>query len=154
MKTHSLKAKEIKREWHLIDAKDKVLGRLASQIAQLLMGKHKPYFARHLDCGDFVVVINAKEVKVTGKKEKQKIYYRHSGYPGALKETTLGQMRKKYPERIIIKAVEGMLPKNRLKDEMLTRLKVQAGEDHPYQSKFKAQNPKSRTNSNNQNSNV
>jgi large subunit ribosomal protein L13 len=142
MKTHSLKAKEIKREWHLIDAKDKILGRLASQIAQLLMGKHKPYFTRHLDCGDFVVVINAKEVKVTGKKEKQKIYYRHSGYPGALKETPLWRLREKFPERIITKAVEGMLPKNRLKDEMLVRLKVQAGEDHPYGDKFKKKNGK------------
>lgn len=137
MKTHSLKAKEIKRDWHLIDAKDKVLGRLASQIAQLLMGKHKPYFTRHLDCGDFVVVINAKEVKVTGRKERQKIYYRHSGYPGALKETPLWQMREKHPERVIIKAVTGMLPKNKLKDQMLVRLKVVAGGEHPYGDKFK-----------------
>ena len=137
MKTRSPKAKEIKREWHLIDAKDKVLGRLATQIAQLLMGKNKPYFTRHLDCGDYVVVINAKEVKVTGKKEKQKIYYRHSGYPGGLKETPLWMLREKHPERIIINAVSGMLPKNKLKKGMLARLKVQPGREHPYQDKIK-----------------
>jgi len=140
MKTYSPKAKEIKREWHLIDAKDKILGRLATQIAQLLMGKSKPYFTRHLDCGDYVVVINAKEVKVTGKKEKQKIYYRHSGYPGGLKETPLWMLREKHPERIIIHAVSGMLPKNKLRARVLTRLKVQAEEEHPYQDKFKKKN--------------
>jgi len=140
MKTHSPKAKEIKREWHLIDAQDKILGRLATQIAQLLMGKNKPYFARHLDCGDYVVVINAKEVKVTGKKEKQKIYYHHSGYPGGLKETPLWMLREKHPERIIIHAVSGMLPKNKLRARMLERLKVQVGEEHPYEDKFKKKN--------------
>lgn len=136
-KTKPTKAKEIKREWHLVDAKDQVLGRLATQIAQLLMGKNKPYFTRHLDCGDYVVVINAKEVKVTGKKEKQKIYYRHSGYPGGLKETPLWMLREKHPERIIINAVFGMLPKNKLRKGMLVRLKVQPGGEHPYQDKFK-----------------
>jgi len=140
MKTHSPKAKEIKREWHLIDAQDKILGRLATQIAQLLMGKNKPYFARHLDCGDYVVVINAKEVKVSGKKEKQKIYYHHSGYPGGLKETPLWMLREKHPERIIIHAVSGMLPKNKLRARMLERLKVQVGEEHPYEDKFKKKN--------------
>ena len=142
MKTHSPKAKEIKREWHLIDAQDKILGRLATQIAQLLMGKNKPYFARHLDCGDYVVVINAKEVKVTGKKEKQKIYYHHSGYPGGLKETPLWMLREKHPERIIIHAVSGMLPKNKLRARMLERLKVQVEEEHPYEDKFKTRNQK------------
>ena len=142
MKTYSPKAKEIKRKWHLIDAKDKILGRLATQIAQLLMGKSKPYFTRHLDCGDYVVVINAKEVKVTGKKEKQKIYYRHSGYPGGLKETPLWMLREKHPERIIIHAVSGMLPKNKLRARMLTRLKVQPEEEHPYEDKFKIRNQK------------
>ena len=140
MKTHSPKAKEIKREWHLIDAQDKILGRLATQIAQLLMGKNKPYFARHLDCGDYVVVVNAKEVKVTGKKEKQKIYYHHSGYPGGLKETPLWMLREKHPERIIIHAVSGMLPKNKLRARMLERLKVQVEEEHPYEDKFKKKN--------------
>ena len=136
MVTKTTKAKEIKREWHLIDAKDKVLGRLATKIAQLLMGKNKPYFTHHLDCGDYVVVINAKEVKVTGKKEKQKIYYRHSGYPGALKETPLWMLREKHPERIIINAVSGMLPKNKLRKDRLARLRVQPGEEHPYGDKL------------------
>lgn len=136
-KTKPTKAKEIKRKWHLIDAKDQVLGRLATQIAQLLMGKNKPYFTRHLDCGDFVVVINAKEVRVTGRKEKQKIYYRHSGYPGALKETPLWMLREKHPERIIINAVSGMLPKNKLRKGMLARLKVQPGGENPYKDKFR-----------------
>ncbi len=140
MKTYSPKAKEIKREWHLIDAKDKILGRLATQIAQLLMGKNKPYFTRYLDCGDYVVVINAKEVKVTGKKEKQKIYYHHSGYPGGLKETPLWMLREKFPERIITKAVSGMLPKNKLRANMLGRLKVQPRKEHPYEDKFKTRN--------------
>ena len=142
MKTHSPKAKEIKREWHLIDAQVKILGRLATQIAQLLMGKNKPYFTRHLDCGDYVVVVNAKEVKVTGKKEKQKIYYHHSGYPGGLKETPLWMLREKHPERIIIHAVSGMLPKNKLRARMLERLKVQVEEEHPYEDKFKTRNQK------------
>ena len=140
MVTKTTKAKEIKREWHLIDAKDKVLGRLATKIAQLLMGKNKPYFTHHLDCGDYVVVINAKEVKVTGKKEKQKIYYHHSGYPGGLKETPLWMLREKHPERIIINAVSGMLPKNKLRAGRLTRLKVQPGGEHPYKDKFKTKN--------------
>lgn len=136
-KTKATKAKEIKRDWHLIDAKDKILGRLSTQIAQLLMGKNKPYFTRHLDCGDNVVVINAQEVKVTGKKEEQKIYYRHSGYPGGLKEVSLSRLRAEHPERIIIQAVSGMLPNNKLRARMLTRLMVYPRGEHPYGSKFK-----------------
>lgn len=128
---------EIKRDWHLVDAKGQILGRLATVIAGLLMGKTKPYFVRHLDCGDFVVVINAKDVKVTGKKEKQKIYTRYSGYPGGLKRETLGQLRQRYPEKIIMEAVKGMLPQNKLRDRMLTRLYIFAGDKHPYSDKLK-----------------
>src|SRR5581483_2051813 len=113
--TDSTKEKDIKREWHLIDAKDKILGRISSEIAELLMGKSKPYFVRNLDCGDFVVVTNAKEVKVTGKKETLKKYYRYSGYPGGFKAEALGDLRKRRPEEIIRRAVSGMLPQNRLK---------------------------------------
>lgn len=131
------KLSDIKRDWYLIDAKGKILGRLATQVAQLLMGKNKPYFVKNLDCGDFVVVINAQEVKVTGRKEKQKIYYRHSGYPGGLKEIPLGRMRKEHPERIIEHAVKGMLPKNKLQDPRMVRLKVFGGEDHPYKDKIR-----------------
>ncbi|MDP3954795.1 MAG: 50S ribosomal protein L13 [bacterium] len=138
MTTYSTKTQDIKREWHLFDADDKILGRLATELAEVLMGKNKVYFARHLDIGDFVVVINAKKVKVTGKKEKAKIYYHHSGYPGGLKETPLGKMRQEHPERIIEHAVSGMLPKNKLRDKMMARLKVFAGEEHSFKDKFSA----------------
>jgi large subunit ribosomal protein L13 len=107
------KISDIKRVWHLIDAKGQILGRLTTVITGLLMGKTKPYFVRHLDCGDYVVVVNAKEVKVTGKKEKQKQYYRYSGYPGGLKAETMKQLRQRYPEKIIYEAVKGMLPQNK-----------------------------------------
>jgi len=135
--TQATKASDIKRAWHLIDVKDKTLGRVSSEIAQLLMGKGKAYFIRNLDCGDYVVVLNAKNVKVTGKKEVQKNYYRHSGYPGGFKAETLKELRQRKPEDIITHAVKGMLPDNRLKDKMLTRLFVFAGEEHKYQDKFK-----------------
>lgn len=137
-KTYQPKAKEIKREWHLIDAKDKILGRIASQISELLSGKHKPNYVSHLDMGDYAVVVNAKDVRVTGKKEKQKIYYRYSGYPGGLKQETLKEARTKHPERIIELAVLGMLPKNKLRDKRMLRLKVFEGAEHPYKEKFKA----------------
>jgi len=127
----------IQRKWHLIDAKDKVLGRLATRIAMLLMGKRKPNYTPHLDQGDFVVVINAEKVKLTGKKLQGKIYYSHSGYPGGLKEKTAEELLKKHPERVIELAVKRMLPKNKLGRKMLKRLKVYAGERHPHQ----AQNP-------------
>ena len=130
------KAKEIKRDWHLIDVEGQVLGRISTKIANLLMGKGKPYFVRNLDCGDFVVVLNAKSVKATGNKEGKKIYYRHSGYPGGLKAETLGQLRVRKPEDIIIHAVSGMLPQNRLRDQMLNRLKVFPGAEHSYADKF------------------
>jgi large subunit ribosomal protein L13 len=135
--TQSTKASDIKREWHLIDAKNKTLGRISSEIAQLLMGKSKAYFVRNLDCGDYVVVINSKEVKATGKKEENKKYYRHSGYPGGFKVESLKELRERKPEEIITHAVKGMLPDNRLQDRMLARLFVFAGSEHKYQDKFK-----------------
>lgn len=137
MMTQATKASDIKREWHLIDVKDKTLGRVSSEIAQLLMGKSKPYFVRNLDCGDYVVIVNAKDIKVTGNKEDQKNYYRHSGYPGGFKVETLKELRERKPENIITHAVKGMLPDNRLKDRMLARLFVFAGEEHTYGDKFK-----------------
>jgi large subunit ribosomal protein L13 len=135
--TQSTKVSDIKRAWHLVDVKDKPLGRVSSEIAQLLMGKRKPYFVRNLDCGDYVVIVNAKEVKATGNKEEQKNYYRHSGYPGGFKSETLKELRARKPEDIIIHAVKGMLPQNKLRDKMLRRLFVFAGEQHKYEDKFK-----------------
>ena len=135
MKTYSVKANEIKRDRHIIDAKGKVLGRLATEVARLLMGKHKPIFSRHLDTGDFVVVINAAKVDVSGNKEKQKLYHRHSGYPGSLKSITLEEMLKKKPERVVEHAVKGMLPRNRLGNAMIKKLKVYARDSHPHTTK-------------------
>lgn len=135
--TVATKVSDIKREWHLIDVKGKSLGRVSSEIAQLLMGKSKAYFVRNLDCGDYVVIVNAKEVKTTGKKEEKKMYYRHSGYPGGFKAESLKELRIRKPEEIIVHAVKGMLPDNRLKASMLTRLYVFAGNEHKYQDKFK-----------------
>lgn len=138
--TVATKTGDIKRDWHLLDIKEKTLGREASRIAMLLMGKGKPYFVRNLDCGDYVVIINAKEVRVTGKKESLKSYFRHSGYPGGFKAEKLSDLRKRKPEEIIKEAVKGMLPQNRLRDKMLKRLFVFAGEEHVYQDKFKIKN--------------
>src|SRR3990167_9824435 len=117
------KASEIKREWHLVDVKDKTLGRISTEIAGLLMGKSKPYFVRNLDCGDFVVAINSKKIKVTGNKENKKVYQRHSGYPGGFKQETLSDLRDRKSNNIIRHAVLGMLPQNRLRDQMINRLK-------------------------------
>src|SRR6266581_2437178 len=125
--TQPTKAAEIKRAWHVIDVKDQNLGRVGTTIAKLLMGKGKSYFVRNLDCGDYVVVVNAKIVKVTGKKEEQKKYYRHSGYPGGFRVKTLKEVRAEKPEEIITHAVKGMLPQNRLRASMLKRLFVFAG---------------------------
>ncbi|MBI4097575.1 MAG: 50S ribosomal protein L13 [Candidatus Levybacteria bacterium] len=136
------KAKEIKRDWHLIDIDGKTLGRISTEIAALLMGKSKPYFVKNLDCGDFVVVINSKKVKVTGNKETKKVYRRHSGYPGGFKSETLGELRARKPEDIIKHAVSGMLPQNKLRDQMLNRLKMFEGAEHSYNDKFKILNPK------------
>ena len=138
MKTYSTKPSEIEREWHVIDASDKVLGRLSTQVANLLMGKHKPIFSRNLDTGDFVVIINADKVRVTGNKAKQKLYYRHSGYPGGLKSVTLEKMMQTHPTRVIEHAVKGMLPHNRLGAKMMKKLKVYTGDTHPHLAQTKA----------------
>lgn len=135
MKTTTTKKSEIKRSWHLFDAEQEILGRLATKTAELLTGKNKPYFAPHLDCGDFVVVINAAKVKVTGKKSSQKIYYRHSGYPGGFRETTFKEQMARDPRKVIRHAVAGMLAKNKLQKPRLTRLKIFIDEKHPYQDK-------------------
>lgn len=132
MKTYSIKAAEIERQWHVIDASDKILGKLATEAAKLLMGKHKPTFSRHLDTGDFVVIINAEKVRFTGKKAEQKLYRSHSGYPGGLKTVSLERMMATHPTRVIEHAVKGMLPHNRLGAKMLKKLKVYAGEEHPH----------------------
>ncbi len=132
MKTYVIKPGDIQRDWHLVDATDQVLGRLATRIATLLMGKHKPKFARNADVGDYVVVINAARVRVTGDKARQKTYYRHSGYPGGLKSVTLEKLLAEKPERVIQHAVRGMLPRNRLSAAMMKRLRVYRDERHPH----------------------
>lgn len=138
MKTYSAKPSDVNHEWFVVDAKDKVLGRLASEIAQILRGKHKPIFTPHIDTGDFVVVVNADKVRVTGKKEQMKSYFSHSGYPGSTKTILIKDLREKYPEKIIINAVKGMLPHNKLGRQIIKKLKVYAGPNHPHD----AQNPK------------
>ena len=138
MKTYITKASDIKREWHIIDASDKILGRLATQVASLLMGKHKPIFSRNMDTGDFVVVTNAERIRVTGNKAKQKLYYRHSGYPGGLKSISLEKMMQTHPTRVIEYAVKGMLPHNRLGASMLKKLRVYVGDTHPHLAQTKA----------------
>lgn len=137
MKTYSTKAADIKREWHLIDASDKILGKVATRVASLLIGKHKPIFNRHLDVGDYVVVTNAAKIGVTGNKRKQKIYYRHTGYPGGLKSINLERLLETDPRRVIEYAVKGMLPQNRLRARMLKRLRIFPGEAHPHQGQLK-----------------
>jgi large subunit ribosomal protein L13 len=132
MKTYSTKASEIERQWHVIDASGKILGKLATEAAKLLMGKHKPTFSRHLDTGDFVVIINAEKVRFTGKKAEQKLYHSHSGYPGGLKTINLERLMQTHPTRVIEHAVKGMLPHNRLGAKMLKKLKVYVGEEHPH----------------------
>lgn len=136
MKTYVTKAGEVERAWHLVDAKDQILGRLASQVAQLLKGKHKPIYSPHLDTGDFVVVINAAHVRVTGKKLTDKFYYRHSGYPGGFRKVSLREKLAARPEAVIEEAVKGMLPRNRLGNAMLRKLKVYPGDTHPHQAQF------------------
>jgi large subunit ribosomal protein L13 len=138
VKTYSPKASEIRREWHLIDATGQTLGRLASQIAVLLRGKHKPGWAPHLDTGDYVVVVNAERIRVTGEKLDQKQYTRYSGYPGGLKRESLRSLLARRPERVIEHAVKGMLPKNTLGRHMLRKLKVYAGPQHPHQGQLPA----------------
>jgi len=138
MKTYITKASDIEREWHVIDASGEVLGRLASRVTRLLMGKHKPIFTPNLDTGDFVVVINADKVRVTGNKAKQKLYYRHSGYPGGLKSISLEKLMQTNPTRVIEYAVKGMLPHTRLGAKMMKKLKVYVGDTHPHLAQTKA----------------
>ncbi len=138
MKTHSTKPSDINRGWYLVDAEGQTLGRLASEIAKVLRGKHKPIYAPHLDTGDYVIVINSEKVHVTGNKLDQKIYHRHSGYPGGLKSITLREQLKRHPSRVIRSAVKGMLPHNKLGRATIRKLKVYAGDAHPHQ----AQQPK------------
>jgi len=135
--TNPTKEKDIKRKWHLVDIKRKILGREATKIARLLIGKSKPYFVSHIDCGDYVVVINASEVIVSGKKATQKIYQKYSGYPGGLKTKSFNEVLKTNPKRIIKEAVSGMLPKNKLRASMLKRLYIFSDDNHPYKDKFK-----------------
>ncbi len=135
-KPYQTKAAELKPEWHVVDAADKTLGRLSSEIAVLLQGKHKPIYVPHLNTGDYVIVLNADKIRVTGNKMEQKKYYRHSGYHGGLTERTLAQMLDRTPTRVITQAVKGMLPKNALGRHMLARMKVYAGPDHPHQSQL------------------
>ena len=131
-KTYSPKASELESKWWVVDATDLPLGRLASEVAQLIRGKHKPTFAPHLDGGDHVIVINAEKVKVTSAKSRQKIYYRHSGFPGGLKEESFAALQARKPEAVVERAVKGMLPKNRLGRKMARKLKVYAGPEHPH----------------------
>lgn len=137
-KPHRTRAADLRPEWHVVDAQDKTLGRLSSQIAVLLQGKHRPNYVPYLNTGDFVVVINAEKFHVTGKKLEQKRYYRHSGYPGGLKEQTLTQLLAKTPTRAIKHAVKGMLPKNSMGRKMLSRLKIYAGDSHPHAAQLNA----------------
>ena len=132
METISIRANEITRDWYLVDAEGQTLGRLASEVAQIIRGKKKPFFTPHMDMGDFVVVINAEKIKVTGNKENDKSYFRHSGYPGGATQISLKKMRQMYPERIITNAVKGMLPHNRLGQKLLKHLKVFSGDVHTH----------------------
>jgi len=139
VRTYVTKASDIERRWWVIDASGKTLGRLATEVARLLRGKNKPIYSTHLDTGDFVVIINAAKVHVTGKKAEDKIYYHHTGYPGGLRSTTLAKLLEKHPTRVIEHAVKGMLPHNRQGRAMLKRLKVYAGNTHPHQGQINAQ---------------
>jgi len=132
--TYYAKPKDVEREWLLIDAEDQVLGRVASKAAQILKGKHKPQYTPHIDTGDFVVIINADKIKVTGTKAAAKVYYHHTGYPGGLKSETFTEAMAKHPERVIEHAVKGMLPKNTLGRAMGMKLKVYTGSEHPHQA--------------------
>ena len=134
MRTYSPKPGDVQRQWHVIDATDVVLGRLASQTAILLRGKHKPIYAPHVDTGDFVIIVNADKVALTGNKRLQKVEYRHSGYPGGLRSRSYDQLLEKNPRRVVEKAVKGMLPSGTLGRQMLSKLKVYAGPEHPHQA--------------------
>jgi len=136
MKTYSIRSGDVDRQWHVIDASGKTLGRLASEVAIILLGKNKPTFSTNVNVGDYVVVINAAKIKVTGKKDQQKIYYRHSNYPGGLRSVRYSDMLKTNPEGIITFAVRGMIPRNRLGRQIMGRLKVYAGDDHPHKAQL------------------
>jgi large subunit ribosomal protein L13 len=138
MKTYSLKGAEIDKRWRVIDAEGQTLGRLATEVAGLLMGKHKATYSQHLDMGDFVIVVNAQKVRVTGNKMEDKTYYRHTGYMGGLKETSLATMMERHPDRVIEMAVKGMLPRNKLGRALLRHLKVYAGPEHPHEAQVNA----------------
>ena len=138
MKTYTAKAGEVRQDWYVVDAAGKVLGRLAAEIARRLRGKHKPEFTPHIDTGDYIVVLNADKLRVTGRKAESKVYYRHSGYPGGLYSTTFSKLHAKYPDRVLKLAVKGMLPKGPLGYAMLKKLKIYGGEKHPHA----AQQPK------------
>jgi large subunit ribosomal protein L13 len=141
MRTYSTKAKDIEREWWVVDATDKTLGSVATKVASLLMGKHKPIYAPYIDTGDYVVVVNAARVRVTGNKPEQKMYYRHSGYPGGLKGASFKELFNKEPGRVIELAVKGMLPHNRLGRDMFKKLRVYAGDEHPHQAQTSSRQP-------------
>jgi large subunit ribosomal protein L13 len=134
VRTFSPKSSDVQRQWHVIDATDVVLGRLATQVASLLRGKHKPIYAPHVDTGDFVIVVNAEKVALTGAKRENKVEYRHSGFPGGIRATSYDQLLAKNPRRVVEKAVKGMLPHNTLGRHMLSKLKVYAGPEHPHQA--------------------
>jgi large subunit ribosomal protein L13 len=134
MKTYSAKPNQIEQRWYLVDAEGQTLGRLATRIADTLRGKRKPEYTPHVDTGDFVVVVNAEKIAVTGKKRQDKIYYRHSGYPGGLKERTLGEELERRPTEVLRKAVKGMLPRNRLARQQINKLKIYAGPEHPHEA--------------------
>ncbi|MCW2884843.1 MAG: ribosomal protein [Streptosporangiaceae bacterium] len=134
MRTYTPKPADVQRQWYVIDATDVVLGRLASQVATVLRGKHKPIYAPHLDTGDFVIIVNADKVALSGKKREQKRAYRHSGYPGGLRSMAYGDLLDKHPERAVEKAIKGMLPKNTLGRKMFSKVKVYAGPTHPHQA--------------------
>ena len=134
MKTYVAKPEDFKRDWYVVDASDQVLGRLATQIAMRLRGKHKPIFTPHVDTGDFIIVINADKVQLTGRKTDQKMYWRHSGYPGGIRGVSAKRMLETKPEELIRHAVRGMLPKNRLGRKLLKKLKVYSGAEHPHQA--------------------
>ncbi len=134
MKTYSAKPAEIQRNWYLIDADGKTLGRLAVEVTNILRGKHKPEFTPHVDCGDFVIIVNAEKIKVSGRKEVQKVYYRHSGHPQGFKSETLASLRQRKPTAIIERAIKGMLPHTTLGREQFTKLKVYAGVEHPHEA--------------------
>lgn len=133
-KTYSVKESEIERDWYVVDARDQVLGRLASEVARILRGKHKPTYSPHLDTGDYVVVVNAADVRLTGRKADQKTYFRHSGYMGGEKHIPFRRMLKTHPERVVELAVKGMMPKNKLGRRMYGKLRVYAGTEHPHES--------------------